>query len=1396
MDIKKLSKQFLLSAAMAVFIMAGGAGINDAWAATSGTWGTCPYTIDDDGNMVITGNGTVTQRFYNVSGYLDVKTIRAADGVTVTLPESCENMFSGCNKLTSFNATGWDTSNVTKMNSMFSDCNKLISLGVAGWDTSNVTKMGSMFSGCKSLYCDCTGTPGLDFSSWDTSNVTDMYNMFGSCESLQKINASGWNTSNVTNMLNMFGGCKALSNLDISGWDTSNVINMSKMFQNCSNFTSLDVSGFDTSNVKDTSYMFSKCSKLTSLDVSGWDTSNVTTMREMFKDCSKLTSLDVSEWDTSNVTNMNSMFYGCSILASLDVSGWDTSNVTNMGSMFENDIALTSLNIDGWDTSNVTIMGSMFSGCSGLTSLDVSGWDTSKVTSMYSMFSQCRNLANLDVSNFDTSNVTTMQSMFQNCPKLTSIDVSGWDTSNVILMDFMFYNCSGLTTLDVSGFNTSKVRDMQTMFRNCSSLANLDVSGFDTSNVTNMMSMFQECSNLTSLDVSGFDTSKVTDMSYMFSKCSKLTSLDVSGWDTSNVTTMKEMFKGCSKLITLDLSSFDTSKVTTMSSMFSGCSGLGKIVFPETFFKGTAWTSPENNLTWFHKRDLTGAKLYDSTEYTGTQIMQLSSTTTPTLGGTWQRADYIPHIDLGEGDVEYVSEDDRSEWVREGDHWVYTFRVFDDTLQYYLYEENPEQRPSMEGYTSEEMYPRYTIVNGNGDTSKSGTVRNREIIDEGSLEIRKTVVGSDTTEKFNFDVVLAGTHITGLQIFSGVTFNNGTAVVSLGNGETKLIEHLPAGTTYTVTERPVRNFETTSAGTSGTIVKDETQTAAFTNTYTPPEEEEHPADLTLKKLLTGSFESSGSFEFHVMISGLKHDTTYTMSNGSTFTSDSDGNADIEVTLTADQEVTFQDVPDGSLFTITEQGGEDYTASYRVLRDGALAMNGEATAQNTSLSTSEIPASEGTAVNVTFTNSLDYKQNIVVSKRIVRNVSNEYVDDPQADQFEMTIEFEGLAPGSAYPSTVGRIIADEDGYALKSFLIGHAETVTFNDIPVGTKYRVTETASAGYRAMYQITGLVNYDSTNGTHSPAPDETGENTQQNMALATNLQTVNMGEEATVTFMNEKARTGSVRLKKTNTSGTILPGAVFQAFEQLGAAPDKTTDRFLGEKTVGADGYITLTERAAGTYYFIETIAPSGYILDSTIHTVTLTAEDITAQNNAPADESLIPTVTVQNQKKNSPLGALKITKAIDVRHEAFGDPSFIFEITGDPSDDNTKGLKFTRMITMDEAKLYGYAVINDLPLGKYKVREINVSRYHLIDENPISVTYGTAGAIVTADATAEVTLVETPNAENVNGIVNYSNTFEQYEKFSHTSAVTNHIGDEEPEEPEPQNEIVFENEVIREP
>ena len=96
--------------------------------------------------------------------------------------------------------SGWDTSNVTDMQSMFWGCRSLKEINISNWDTSNVTDMGYMFVYCESL-------KKLDLSGWDISNVTDMFSMFGNCSSLEKLNLSGWNVSNITNNL-MFNNCK------------------------------------------------------------------------------------------------------------------------------------------------------------------------------------------------------------------------------------------------------------------------------------------------------------------------------------------------------------------------------------------------------------------------------------------------------------------------------------------------------------------------------------------------------------------------------------------------------------------------------------------------------------------------------------------------------------------------------------------------------------------------------------------------------------------------------------------------------------------------------------------------------------------------------------------------------------------------------------------------------------------------------------------------------------------------------------------------------------------------------------------------------------------------------------------------------------------------------------
>lgn len=116
-----------------------------------------------------------------------------------------------------------------------------------GYDTANVTSMNSMFEYCSSL----SKIPMID-----TNNVTDMSYMFYECSSLVTI--PEFNTSNVTAMSWMFNICNNLTT--IPKLYTSKVINMDKMFQSCSKLTS--ISQLDTASVTNMDSMFYNCNKL------------------------------------------------------------------------------------------------------------------------------------------------------------------------------------------------------------------------------------------------------------------------------------------------------------------------------------------------------------------------------------------------------------------------------------------------------------------------------------------------------------------------------------------------------------------------------------------------------------------------------------------------------------------------------------------------------------------------------------------------------------------------------------------------------------------------------------------------------------------------------------------------------------------------------------------------------------------------------------------------------------------------------------------------------------------------------------------------------------------------------------------------------------------------------
>lgn len=108
------------------------------------------------------------------------------------------------------------TNKVTSTAEMFYNCDSLTSVNANGWDTSNVTEMWEMF-----CYC-CSLEEIIGIENWNTSSLEDTTYMFMCCESLISLNLSGWDTSKVYLPDAMFSDCTYLEELDISNWDLNN----------------------------------------------------------------------------------------------------------------------------------------------------------------------------------------------------------------------------------------------------------------------------------------------------------------------------------------------------------------------------------------------------------------------------------------------------------------------------------------------------------------------------------------------------------------------------------------------------------------------------------------------------------------------------------------------------------------------------------------------------------------------------------------------------------------------------------------------------------------------------------------------------------------------------------------------------------------------------------------------------------------------------------------------------------------------------------------------------------------------------------------------------------------------------------------------------------------------
>ena len=381
-----------------------------------------------------------------------------------------------------------------------------------------------------------------------------------------------------------------------------------------------------------------------------------------------------------------------------------------------------------------------------------------------------------------------------------------------------------------------------------------------------------------------------------------------------------------------------------------------------------------------------------------------------------------------------------------------------------------------------------------GENESQTNTTHNSVSREGSLTVKKTVVGGDSQREFGFTVALTdgdGEPVSGTfgKGEHAVTFADGKANFTLKDGGEKIISGLPVGAHYTVTEDAAEGYTTAVNEADGSkaegAVTEDGATVAFTNTYGTATEgrDVSTAGLFTKTLKGRDWAEGDSFQF-----ALAGEGDAPMPEGS-----ADGSKTVSVTAAAGTKAgdrvafgfgsiryTLDDIKDAGFaevggkrvraktftYTVREARPDDGSAIAGVTYDGHVAtMTVTVTDDGSGNLTASTPAiaqaSGGDFVN-TYTTELDYSARAGV--RLSKTLSGRAME---AGQFAFTVTADaetaaklGLKTGKdAYT-----VSAADDGAADLVDLIGGAagSDVKFTDADADKTYSftVTETKLGG------------------------------------------------------------------------------------------------------------------------------------------------------------------------------------------------------------------------------------------------------------------------------------------------------------------------------------------------
>ena len=296
----------------------------------------------------------------------------------------------------------------------------------------------------------------------------------------------------------------------------------------------------------------------------------------------------------------------------------------------------------------------------------------------------------------------------------------------------------------------------------------------------------------------------------------------------------------------------------------------------------------------------------------------------------------------------------------------------------------------------------------------------------GSLKLTKEVIGSKTDQGFNFQITLTDSNDQPLKnLYPYTIYNadnvaiktssveNSIANITLKNGEYAVINNLPVGTKYAITETNADGFsaEITNNG-IGTI--DQAQEYAVTCTNT-----RDTGNLTVSKTVAGNAgDTNKDFNFTVTLSDTNINDTYgdvTFENGVA-----------NFTLKHNESKTVSGLPTGINYTVTEENALGYVTT-QTGDTGTIIKDETKTA---------------TFINTKNVTPKPQKGNLVISK----TVTGDNIDNNQVFNFTINLDNQNIN-GKYGDLTFVNGTAD--------FELTNGQSITVSDLPKGIGYTAVE-----------------------------------------------------------------------------------------------------------------------------------------------------------------------------------------------------------------------------------------------------------------------------------------------------------------------------------------------------